>query len=170
MGGDLGNARQTTLERWFVSHAAEVTMSRMDHIPPTARRVRHMLVSQNEWGPEMHQQIDQVLWHWTRVLDGRSRFGTRCGTVPLWGPSGCWGAGAGIRKLPTLDNGLRNFDATLRSNPPAPPGTSYSRAQRSSFQNAGTPTPPFRVVPSRPQVLTILEARSVCASCFTRRV
>ena len=117
--------------------------------------------------PVLHQQIDQVLWHWARVLDDRSRFGTRCGTVPLWGPSGYWGAGAGIRKLPTLDNGLRNFDATLRSNPPAPPGTSYSRAQRSSFQNAGTPTPPFRVVPSRPQVLTVLEARSVCASCFT---
>ena len=50
--------------------------------------------------------------------------------VELYHCGGPRGAGAGIRKLPTLDNGpsngLRNFDATLRSNPPAPPATSYS--------------------------------------------
>ena len=108
--------RQTTHPLWYPVRAQLVT--RTNQADPHRPMLEHE-------GSD-HQQIDQVLWHWARVLDGRSRFGTRCGTVPLWGPSRCWGAGAGIRKLPTLDNGLRNFDATLRSNPPAPPATSYS--------------------------------------------
>ena len=64
-----------------------------------------------------------------------------------------------------LEISTRLFVPTLQHPPPP-----HTRAQRSSFQNSGTPIPPFRVVPSRPQVLTVLVVRSVCASCFTRRV
>jgi len=101
-----------------------------------------------------HQQINQVLWRWARILDRRSRFVARCGPVLLGGPSGCWGAGVGVYITTQTNIGScrrRKTDleiaTRLRPNPPAPPGTSYSRPTI-IIPNTGAPVPPCRVVPS----------------------